>query len=56
MVREMTAKHLAAINRGRKDAGLKAIRFKKERKALLAKQSKQAKPVGTSTDIKKPAP
>ena len=43
MVREMTKKHLAAINRGRKDAGLKAIRFKKERKALLAKQSKQAK-------------
>jgi len=30
MVREMTAKHLAAINRGRKAAGLKPIRRKKK--------------------------
>jgi len=32
MVREMTKKHLAAINRGRKDAGLKPIRMKKKTK------------------------
>ena len=30
MVREMTAKHLAAINRGRKAVGLKPIRRKSE--------------------------
>ena len=30
MVREMTKKHLAAINRGRKAAGLKPIRMKKK--------------------------
>ena len=30
MVREMTAKHLAAINRGRKAVGLKPIRIKKK--------------------------
>ena len=29
MVRQMTPKHLAAINRGRKAAGLKPIRMKK---------------------------
>ena len=32
MVREMTKKHLAAINRGRKAAGLKPIRMKKKTK------------------------
>ena len=32
MVQEMTAKHLAAINRGRKDVGLKPIRMKKKTK------------------------
>ena len=32
MVREMNAKHLAAINRGRKAAGLKPIRMKKKTK------------------------
>ena len=32
MVREMTKKHLAAINRGRKAAGLKPIRKKKKTK------------------------
>ena len=31
MVREMTKKHLAAINRGRKAAGLKPIRMKKKK-------------------------
>jgi len=30
MVREMTPKHLAAINRGRKAVGLKPIRMKKK--------------------------
>ena len=32
MVREMTKKHLAAINRGRKAAGLKPIRMMKKTK------------------------
>ena len=32
MVREITAKHLAAINRGRKAVGLKPIRMKKKTK------------------------
>ncbi len=39
MVREMTKKHLAAINRGRKDAGLKAIRMKKKTKTKKTKKS-----------------
>ena len=42
MVREMTAKHLAAINRGRKDVGLKAIRVISKEK-LIAHKNKLIK-------------
>jgi len=45
MVREMTKKHLAAINRGRKDAGLKPIRMKKNisKEKLIAQKNKLIK-------------
>ena len=42
MVTELTPKHLAAINRGRKDKGLKPIRIKKKetKKKTTTKKSK----------------
>ena len=45
MVREMTKKHLAAINRGRKAAGLKPIRMKKNvsKEKLIAQKNKLIK-------------
>ena len=39
MVREMTKKHLAAINRGRKAAGLKPIRMKKKKVSATEKRA-----------------
>ena len=48
MVREMTPKHLAAINRGRKAAGLKPIRMKKKSAILEKKMAKKL------TKLKKP--
>ncbi len=51
MVREMTAKHLAAINRGRKAAGLKPIRMKKSTSKKAPK--KAPKKVSKKNGIKK---
>ena len=42
MVREMTPKHLAAINRGRKAVGLKPIRMKKKTTTKKTKIKKKA--------------
>ena len=42
MVREMTPKHLAAINRGRKAVGLKPIRMKKKTTTKKTKIKKMA--------------
>ena len=42
MVRELSAKHLAAINRGRKAAGLKPIRMKKKTTKTNNSKSKKA--------------
>ena len=51
MVREMTKKHLAAINRGRKDAGLKPIRIKKKF-AKSIKDLKKGKPLNPKSQKK----
>ena len=59
MVREMTKKHLAAINRGRKAAGLKPIRMKKKTKEKTTftkfnakKQMKKSEKLGYLPKIK----
>jgi hypothetical protein len=51
MVREMTKKHLAAINRGRKAAGLKPIRMKKKF-AKSIKDLKNGKPLNPKSQKK----
>ena len=53
MVKEMTKKHLAAINRGRKAAGLKPIRMKKksDKKITIAKKGSKAHQKALKSDF-----
>ena len=57
MVKELSDKHLAAINRGRKAVGLKAIRRKKKTKektqyAKSIKDLKKGKPLNPKSQKK----